>query len=669
MKALSVLHSVERVQSGAGPTVDDLRAAHGPMLAGLSDSDQHRFWKRLGVWLPRAATSLDALYGAEAAAQLLSRLVEVAARGAASRKAELRLLDASREIEPDWFQRPDVIGYVAYAKQFGPQLRDIGTRIDYLGELGVTYLHLMNVLRTRPSPNDGGFAVSDYRSVQQDLGAMDDLEALADRLRAQGISLCIDFVMNHTAEEHEWAQKARAGDEHFRDYYLVYPDRTVPDAFEKTLPEVFPEIAPGNFTWDPALNGWVWTTFNTYQWDLNYRNPDVVVEMLEVMLYLANVGIDVLRLDAVAFTWKRLGTNCQNQPEAHLIVQVLRALMAVAAPAVVLKAEAIVGPRELTTYLGSHERQRPECQIAYHNQLMVMVWSALASKDAVLLSEAMRRLPPTPSTAGWVTYVRCHDDIGWAVDDSDAEATGISGAAHRAFLAQWYRGDFPGSFSSGRSFSVNEETGDERTCGMTASLCGISHAELTGDSAAIDVGMRRLLLAYGVMAAFGIPLVYMGDEVAMGSDDSYLSDPTRADDSRWMHRPVMDWDRVERRRVAATIEQRVFAGLTRLLSIRSRTPPMRQGGVTTILRVDAAAVFAFARAHPEHGRLLGLANFSETAAVVRDDVLGAAGMGVDAVDVLGDAAVLDGQIMLGPLTVAWFTNDATDRVVPLPPRG
>ena len=648
-------------------SLDELRAVHGPLLGSLPPPDQHRFWARLARWLPRAVSALAALYGEDQAGVLISQLVEIAARGASVRKADLRLLDATREIDADWFQRTDVIGYVAYAEQFGPTLADVGRRVDYLDELGVTYLHLMNVLATRPSPNDGGFAVTDYRSVQPSLGTTEDLRNLADTLRAHSISLCVDLVMNHTAREHEWARKARAGNSEFRDYYIVFPDRTEPDAYEHTLPQVFHEMAPGNFTWDNAMNGWVWTTFNDYQWDLNYRNPRVIAEMLDVMLYLANVGVDVLRLDAVAFTWKRLGTNCQNQPEAHLIVQVLRALMAVAAPAAILKAEAIVGPRQLTTYLGSHERQRSECQIAYHNQLMVMVWSALASKDASLLTEAMMRLPPTPQTTGWVTYVRCHDDIGWAVDDADAAVIGVSGPAHRNFLAAWYRGDFPGSFAHGRSFSVNEQTGDERTCGMTASLCGISHAEVVGDAVALEFGVKRLLLAYGVMAAFGIPLVYMGDEVAMASDDSYLNDPTRADDSRWMQRPAMDWQRVERRKIPGSVEERVFSGLTRVLARRRSTPPLRQGGTTAILRVDAPGVFAFARSHPEHGRLLGLVNFTETAASITSDVLGWAGLSASAVDVLSGAVPREQRIQLDSLTAAWFTDDAADRVVPLPP--
>lgn len=640
-----------------------------PRSASLADYARRAFEARVRVWAPRLAGPLHALYGPDAAAPLTERLLQAVRLAVASRRPSLLALDADRQTDRGWFQDTHQIGYVAYAELFGPTLHDVGQRVDYLAELGVTYFHLMKVLAARPEPNDGGFAVADYRAIEPALGSMADLERLADELHTRGISLCIDLVMNHTAREHEWAVRARAGDARYRDYYLVYPDRAEPDAYEATLPEVFPEMAPGNFTWDDDLDGWVWTTFNTYQWDLNYRNPDVLVEMLEVMLFLANAGVDVLRLDAVAFTWKRLGTNCQNQPEAHLIVQVLRALMEIAAPGVILKAEAIVGPRELTAYLGSHERERAECHVAYHNQLMVMMWSALASGDARLATEAMAALAPTPTGTGWVTYVRCHDDIGWAVHDDDAARVGLAGPAHRRFLAEWYRGDFPGSFARGEAFSANADTGDERTCGMTAALCGITDAERSRDSVALDYGLRRLRLAYGMAASFGTPLVYMGDEIALPSDTSYRDDPLRADDSRWAQRPTMDWDRAAERMVPGTVAHLAFSALHGVLDARRRTPPMRQGGTVTILHVDDPRVFAFARSHPEHGRVLGLVNVSTSTASAPVETLAWAGVSEGAPEVLGTTGIerSAGRIQLPALTMAWFTDDLEPRVVPSPP--
>jgi amylosucrase len=660
---------MKAITNAAGPPSPDVESMLNRLVEGVGHvpaSDLARLRARLARWLPAAVGPLTVLYGPECVDAIVCRLIDAVGQALVERPEDLRAVDAAREVATDWFQSPDRIGYVAYTECFGPTVGDVAKRAEYLAELGVTYFHLMKVLEPRPAPNDGGFAVMDYRRVDPVLGTNDDLRALTGAMRDHGISVCIDLVMNHTAREHEWARRARAGEQRYRDYFLLFPDRTDPDQFEKTLPEVFPEFAPGNFTWDTDLKAWVWTTFNTYQWDLNYANPDVLVEMFEIMVHLANLGVDVLRLDAVAFTWKRLGTNCQNQPEAHLIVQVLRSFLSIAVPGVLLKAEAIVGPRELTAYVGAHQLNRPECHVAYHNQLMVMVWSALATRDAVLLRHAMASLPQTPQDAGWVTYVRCHDDIGWAVDDGDASAVGISPSLHRKFLAEFYRGDFPGTFARGASFSVNEETGDERTCGMTASLCGITHAVTSGDQDGISFGIRRLLLSYGITASFGIPLLYMGDEIALGNDTSYLQDPAKLDDSRWMHRPNMNWAATERRHVLGSVEHAVFEGIRRIFKIRATTPPLAQGGGVEVIDPGDHRVFGFVRHHPRHGRLLGLANLSEATVLLGADLLDVHHIGRSGDELLaGDLVrVTDHQIQLAPLALAWFTSDRTQRVLP-----
>ena len=418
-------------------------------------------------------------------------------------------------------------------------------------ELGVTYLHLMPLLRPRDGESDGGYAVADYDQVDPRIGTMADLQALAGDLHERGIALCVDLVLNHTAREHEWARKALAGEPGYREMYLIYPDRTEPDAYERTLPEVFPDTAPGSFTQVSGL-GWVWTSFHEYQWDLNYANPAVFRAMLGTMLALANRGIDVLRLDAVPFLWKRMGTDCQNQPEAHLLLQAFRALTRLAAPGLVLKAEAIVSPEMLAPYLGGHDRFRPECDLAYDNQLMVMLWSSLATRDVRLAERALSHRRAAPAPTSWVTYVRCHDDIGWAVSDADAAAAGIDGFAHRRFLADFYAGRFPGSFGRGALFQDNPATGDARISGMAASLCGIEAAleppDGSADPGALTAAVRRLESMYAIAFSFGgIPLIYMGDELAMRSDPGWAADPAHAHDNRWMHRPLMDWDLAGRR--------------------------------------------------------------------------------------------------------------------------
>jgi amylosucrase len=625
----------------------------GPLARGrLGALEGEAFLARLEQVHTDVAEPLEFLYGDRTdPAELVRELVGVALDAAAGRPWPLRVADRRREVDPAWFQRSELVGYACYADRFGGTLAGVRERLDYLAELGVTYLHLMPLLATRPGPNDGGYAVVDYSAVDPRLGSMADLEALAGDLRSRGIALCVDLVLNHTAREHQWARRAAAGDPAYRDFYLVFPDRTLPDAYERTLPEVFPDTAPGNFTHVPELGGWVWTTFNDYQWDLDYSNPAVFAAMLRTMLDLANRGADVLRLDAAPFLWKRMGTDCQNQPEAHLLVQAYRALTRLAAPGVLFKAEAIVAPDMLVQYLGAHDRYRPECDLAYHNQLMVLLWSSLATRDARLATRALSRLRPAPAPAGWVTYLRCHDDIGWAVSDEDAAAVGWNGFDHRRFLAGFYAGLHPGSFAQGELFQENEATGDARTSGTAAALCGIT----AGDPAAVD----RLETLYSVVFSFGgIPLLWMGDELGLGNDPRWADDPLHADDNRWLHRPPMDWPAAARRTDPETVEGQVFRRLRALAAARKGQLALRSGGETTVLAPDDPNVLAYRRRHQRSAPLLALANFSEGWQSVEAGLAAAAGI-AEPVHVHSTRGRLDlgeGRIHLPPWGFAWLTT-------------
>ncbi len=595
----------------------------GP-LAALTPLERDIFCARTEIFWPDALRPLRLLYGDRPDFDAwCERLLNLVAAGYAARPPELRLLDQRRQSEPDWFQQPDMLGYVAYADRFAGNLRGIaghagrgdhagrGGPIDYLKELGVTYLHLMPLLKPRPGPNDGGYAVADYRAVNPNLGTMDDLAELARALRASGISLCIDLVCNHTAKEHEWALRAAAGDPTYQAYYLMYPDRLMPDAYEKTLPEVFPDFAPGNFTYYEAFDRWVWTTFNEYQWDLNYGNPAVLAEMLDIIVYLANQGVEVLRLDAVAFMWKRLGTDSQNQPEAHTILQAFRALSRIVAPGLILKAEAIVSPPKLIPYLGRGPATNKECELAYHNVFMVLLWSSLAERRVTLMTRALQNMPPIPSGAAWVTYVRCHDDIGWAVTDEDAAEVGLSGPAHRAFLSEFYSGRFSDTFACGATFQYNPRTNDRRISGSCASLAGLQQALEREDPRAAESAIRRILLLYNLSFAFGgIPLLYMGDEIGLLNDPTYLEDPDKAGDNRWMHRPEMDWQRAAQRADWWSAPGRVFHGLTEMLATRRRTAAFHAQAGAHAVWTHNEAVFGLLRDSPR-GRVLVLANFSE----------------------------------------------------------
>jgi len=585
-------------------------------------------------------------------------LVLDALRAAADRPAPLRRLDRRREIDPAWFQRSRMIGYVCYADRFAGSLQGVRQHLDYLAELGVTYLHLMPLLRPRPGENDGGYAVADYDTVDPRVGTMADLQALAADLHERGMVLCIDLVLNHTAAEHQWARKALAGEAGCREMYLVYPDRTEPDAYERTLPEVFPALAPGSFTEVPDL-GWVWTSFHEYQWDLNYANPAVFRAMLGTMLALANRGIDVLRLDAAPFLWKRMGTDGQNQPEAHLLVQAFRALTRLAAPGLALKAEAIVSPEMLVQYLGRHDQFRPECDLAYDNQLMVMLWSSLATRDVRLAERALSRRRPAPSSTSWVTYVRCHDDIGWAVSDADAAAVGLDGFSHRRFLSDYYSGAFPGSFARGARFQDNPATGDVRISGSAASLCGVEVALEAGDSAALTAAIRRLESMYAVAFSFGgIPLIYMGDELAVRNDTRWAQDQAHEHDNRWMHRPQMDWAAAARRHDPDSLEGRMFAAIRGLADARRSLLALRAGGSTEILPSQSRSVLAYRRVHPRSAPFLAVTNFSDVTSCADAGIITRAGLREPAHvhSTTGKLTINAGRIELPAWSFVWLTG-------------
>jgi amylosucrase len=617
------------------------------------------FLARLDVVGADLVEALSVVYGGAGLPAFLQELVSDALDAAATRSLEMRVLDRQREVEPSWFLREDMLGYVCYADRFAGDLAGVIDRLDYLGELGIRYLHLMPLLKARDGENDGGYAVEDYDAVDPRLGTMTDLEALAAALHDRGMALCVDLVLNHTAQEHAWARKAVAGDPTYRDFYRFFPDRTEPDAYERMLPEVFPDMAPGSFTYLPASDEWVWTSFHEFQWDLNWSNPEVFRAMLGVLFTLANHGVDVVRLDAAPFLWKRLGTDSQNQPEAHRILQAFKALTRLAMPGLILKAEAIVGPDLLVPYLGGHELYRPECDLAYDNQLMVMLWSALAARDVGLPVQALQRRRKTPERTGWVTYVRCHDDIGWAVGDDDAWAAGVNPFEHRRFLASFYAGRHEGSFARGADFQSNPATGDVRTSGSSASLVGLESAVQAGDSAGVDAALARLELLYAVVYSYGgIPLLYMGDEIAMLNDADWASEPKHADDNRWLHRPRMDWRGAERRIQERTVEGRTFDALRALGEARRSTPAFRSDAETTVLPVENSHVLAYARRHPRANPVLAVACFSDGWEDIDATVLARAGLTepLHIHSTLGRLEISDGRLRLPPWGYVWVTS-------------
>ena len=534
------------------------------------------------------------------------------------RPNDLRSLDKERERDPLWYQSNQMLGGVCYVDLFANNLEGIRSKIPYFKELGLTYLHLMPLFKAPEAENDGGYAVSSYREVHPPLGTMDQLASLARDLRHSGISLVVDLVFNHTSDEHLWAERAKAGDEEYMDFYRIFPDRKMPDAYELNLREIFPDEHPGAFSPLPAgegsevraNGGWVWTTFHTYQWDLNYANPAVFNRMAEEMLFLANQGVEVIRLDAVAFIWKELGTSCENLPEAHTLIQAFNAVARIASPSLIFKSEAIVHPDDVVKYIAPDE-----CQISYNPLLMALLWNALATRKVKLLSQALAtRFKIHPETA-WVNYVRVHDDIGWTFSDDDAAILGINGNDHRRFLNEFYRGRFPGSFARGLPFQENPKTGDCRISGTCASLAGLEKALKEEGPSEVELAIKRILLLHGIiLTAGGIPLLYLGDEIGTRNDYSYQDDPAHKADSRWVHRVKADWDLYAKRTDPNTIQGMIYLGLQKLIKLR-KANPVFSGGDLEIFPTDNDHVLGFIRRKVDQHAAI-FANFSESYQII-----------------------------------------------------
>ena len=571
------------------------------------------FYTRLGANFFAIHSLLHHLYGhRDDFKQKAIRLVEVMASRYIERSEELEQLDIAREQNHNWFLSQEWVGMALYADGFASDLRGLKDRISYLQELGISLVHIMPMMVCPMGASDGGYAVSDFCDIDPRVGTLQELEELAASMRKRGMLLTLDVVVNHTSDEHEWARKAQQGDQKYQNYYYAFPDRDIPDMFEETLPEIFPETSPGNFTWDEAMGKWVMTIFHSNQWDLNYSNPNVFIEMLDVILFWANRGADVLRLDAVAFLWKKIGTQCQNEQEAHLILQLLKDCCQVTAPGVLFIAEAIVAPLEIIKYFGEDAIIAKECEIAYNATFMALLWDAVATKNTKLLNQGLLNLPTKLDRATWLNYVRCHDDIGLGFDNGDIERAGYDPISHRRFLVDYFTGNYEESEARGQPFGRNAKTGDARISGSLASLVGLEAALEQESDEAIDRAVKLILLLHGMILSFGgIPLLYYGDEIGTLNDCSFLQDENKAGDNRWMHRPRIDWEMAERRHQRGSVEQQIFDGLKKIIAVRKTIPAFADFNNRELLAVDNEHLFVFLRSHPErpNDTILAVANF------------------------------------------------------------
>lgn len=598
-------------------STQQLKAAQGFVLSALAeagetfdDEDGQVFRARFDAQFPRLFDLFSTLYGDhDDCLDSLAKLMVLARMSWRARPDDLKALDHAREAQPDWFQSNQMLGAFCYVDRYAGDLKGLKDHVPYFQELGITYLHLMPLFDCPKENSDGGYAVSSYRDVRSDLGTMADLRALATDLREAGISLVVDFVFNHTSNEHEWALKAASGDPEYSDYYWIFEDRRMPDAFERTVREVFPDDHPGAFI-QMDDGRWIWSTFHSFQWDLNYSNPAVFCAMAGEMLSLANQGVDLIRMDAVAFIWKRLGTTCESQPEAHLLLRAFNSVCRIAAPSLLFKSEAIVHPDEVVSYIDPEE-----CPISYNPLLMALSWEALATRKVELIDQAIARRQPIDPDCAWVNYVRSHDDIGWTFADEDAAEFDILGFDHRMFLNAFYTNQFDGSFARGVPFQYNPKTGDCRVCGTTAALTGVE----AGDPGGID----RMLLLYGIaFSAGGIPLISLGDEVGQLNDHSYQEKPSRAKDQRWVGRPMRPDDLYAQRHDPETTAGKIFAGMKRMIEAR-RAAPGFSGNAIKSFATDNPHVLGYVRSGYGQ-KIYVLANFAdEPQEIAADQFLGA----------------------------------------------
>ena len=501
----------------------------------------------------------------------LDDLIDIMKKYHKERNRELKELDKKREKDPFWYKRGDMLGLTMYTDLFAGSLKNLKDKVDYLDRLSLKYLHLMPLLKMPEKDNDGGYAVEDFFSIDPRFGTNEDLAELTAQLRKHGISLCLDFVMNHTASTHEWAKKAESGDKHYQDYYMCFSDRTYPDEYEKTTPEVFPSTAPGNFIWNEKMQKWVLSSFYPFQWDLNYRNPEVLNEMLSSALYLANLGVEVFRLDAVPYIWKKLGTTSRNLPEVHLIVRLMRIVLEIVCPSVILKGEVVMAPKELKAYFGTPEA--PECHLLYNVSLMVNFWSSLASQDVRLLEHMAEDILSMEEHCSFVNYIRCHDDIGWGLDEDYERKIGIDPLKHKIFLYRFFEGSFPGSYSLGQLYNYDRVSLDARSCGTTASLCGIENGRNHFDDTMIEMGVKRDLLMHAALYSFrGFPMLSSGDEIGQLNDWSYMNNPSLALDSRNIHRSHFNWDNEKKAQEGKGYEGEIMKGILTLDRVRKTEP-------------------------------------------------------------------------------------------------
>lgn len=586
------------------------------LLSQKGKNDQELFDQRLATNLTLIQKQFFSLYNEEQHEKHFQKLLKLLPKLFLARPEALRKQDLNRLQSGNWYQSEKLVGMQLYVEHFNKDLKGLQEKIPYFKKLGVNFLHLMPITTRPTGESDGGYAVNNYLEVDKKYGSKEELLELTKAFRKNGIYLMLDFVVNHTSDEFSWAKKAKKGDKKYQGYYYTYEDFTIPDEFEKNLPEVFPETSPGNFTYIPEMDKWVMTVFNSYQWDLNYTNPEVFLEMFTNLVKLTDMGVDVVRFDALAFLWKKIGTISQNLPEAHNLISLFRMCLQVVAPGSILLAEAIVAPTDIIKYFGEEEKKGNECEVAYNASLMALLWNSIATKKTQLLYKSLMHVPQKPKDCTWINYIRCHDDIGLGYENQLIQELGWNPEMHRKFLLDYYCQRLDWSPAMGMLFMYNPKTGDGRITGSAASLLGFEKALKTKDDDLLEESVRKIIMLHGIILAFGgIPLIYAGDEIGTLNDYSFQNDVSKKGDSRWVNRPLQDWGTISSLDNQDSPQSTIFHALQQLIKIRKRNSVFADHNDLQLCHTGNDHILSFERVQDQKG-LLVICNFDENPQVI-----------------------------------------------------
>lgn len=575
------------------------------------------------------------------------QLMDIVEKAKKERSEDLKKQDIQGN---SWYLSEKMVGMMLYIDKFSKDLTQLENKIDYFSELGITYIHFMPLLKTREKNNDGGYAVVDYLNVDKRFGTTDQFKRIIKKLKKKGIRSCIDFVLNHTAKEHEWALKSKVNTHDYEDMYFMFDTDEVPNAYERNLTQIFPEVAPNNFTYYDDIKKYVMTRFYEFQWDLNYKNPQVFNKIAEVLLGLANMGIDIFRLDAIPYMWKQLGTSSMNLPQVHTLLRMYHMLVEEVCPSVIFKGEAIVEPHEIVKYFGVEEEK--ECHIMYNASLMVLLWNSLATRDVRLMQRSINIDYGTPKDGVWINYARCHDDIGWGFEENILKELKLDPMTHKQFIIQFMEGKFPGSFAKGELYEFNPITLDARNSGTMASLCGLEKALEEKNEYQIELSLKRILLLNSIIISYtGIPMLYSGDEIGTLNYWDYKKQDDTKGDSRWLHRPPIDWKKAEKRKDASTIEGFLFQKIKRMIAIRKSNPLFASSLHSEAFDTWNKGVFGFNK----ENKMVVLANFTEHEQTIDYHSMDRYQMYGIMTDILqGKQININQNIILGPYEFLWL---------------